>query len=89
MLLLTILAADSLNDLASLVITEYSDIPNASLAATEFPEPPITAKEASSEISYRTIKDSPQLRIEFGLPDLRKYWATKVRLYCQACSVIA
>ncbi|GAA5999333.1 uncharacterized protein JCM10292_001210 [Rhodotorula paludigena] len=74
---LVLLSNHSLDDLASLVIAEYSDIPNANLAATKFPEPPITAKEASSEISYRTIKDSPQLRIEFGLPDLRKYWATK------------
>ncbi|BGP38162.1 metalloprotease [Rhodotorula kratochvilovae] len=67
----------SLDELTSLVLAEYSDIPNANLVATEFPSPPITAKEAQTEISYRTVKDTPQLRVEFGLPDMREHWATK------------
>lgn len=73
------MTADSLDELTSLVLAEYSDVPNANLTPTEFTSPPITAKEAQTEITYRTVKDTPQLRIEFGLPDLREHWATKVR----------
>ncbi|GAA5906213.1 hypothetical protein JCM8208_000664 [Rhodotorula glutinis] len=65
--------ADSLDDLASLVVNEYSDVPNANLVSTVFPPPPT----AATEITYRTVKDTPQLRVEFGLPDLREHWATK------------
>ena len=71
--------ADPLDDLTSLVVAEYSDVPNANLTPTAFPAAPITAEQAEKEISYRTVRDTPQLRIEFGLPDLREHWATKVR----------
>lgn len=37
----------------------------------------LTPAELNTEISYRTIKDVPTLRIEFPLPDLREFWASK------------
>ncbi|GAA6048954.1 hypothetical protein JCM3770_007136 [Rhodotorula araucariae] len=74
---LTVLSNHSLDELMSLVVAEYSDIPNANLVATEFSSPPVTAKEAQTEITYRTVKDTPTLRVEFGLPDMREHWATK------------
>lgn len=30
------------------------------------------------EISYRLVKDTPQLRLEFPFPDTREWWKTKV-----------
>ncbi|GAA5908366.1 hypothetical protein JCM6882_007915 [Rhodosporidiobolus microsporus] len=78
---LVVLSNHSLDDLASMVVSEYSDVPNANLAVPDYPDPPITAKEGQTEVSYRTVKDTPQLRIEFGLPDLREQYATKPGRY--------
>ncbi|GAA5943355.1 hypothetical protein JCM3775_005906 [Rhodotorula graminis] len=74
---LVVVSNHPLDDLTSLVVAEYSDVPNANLAPTTFPSPPISATEAQTEITYRTVKDTPQLRVEFGLPDLREHWAIK------------
>ncbi|GAA5989095.1 hypothetical protein JCM10908_001155 [Rhodotorula pacifica] len=67
---LVVLSSHTLDELTALVVSEYSDVPNTGRPRPPFPAPPITASEGSTEISYRTIKDVPQLRIEFGLPDL-------------------
>lgn len=72
--------ADSLDELALLVEQEYGDVPTADRTRPRFPAPPITEEEGGREISYRTVKDSPQLRIEFGLPDLSHLSGTKVTL---------
>lgn len=68
---------DSLDELESLVTKEYSGIPNLSLAKPHF-LPPLTCEELNKSISYRTIKNSPALRIEFPWPD-DHHWQEKVR----------
>ncbi|GAA5969986.1 hypothetical protein JCM11641_000219 [Rhodosporidiobolus odoratus] len=78
---LVVISNHTLDDLAKMVVDEYSDVANSNLAPEEYLSPPISAKEGKTEISYRTVKDSPQLRIEFGLPDLRAHWATKPGRY--------
>ncbi|GAA6026785.1 hypothetical protein JCM8097_005860 [Rhodosporidiobolus ruineniae] len=74
---LVVLSNHSLDELTDMVTADYSDVPNRQYPVPEYLAPPITPREAQTEISYRTIKDAPQLRIEFGLPDLRDYHATK------------
>lgn len=69
---------ETLNELTDIVSREYSDVPNTNRQRPEFPSSPISADQASTEISYRTVKDTPQLRIEFPLPDLKSKWQTKV-----------
>ncbi|GAA5879693.1 hypothetical protein JCM8547_008957 [Rhodosporidiobolus lusitaniae] len=78
---LVVLSNHSLDELAEIVSNEYSDIPNANLHAEDYLVPPISANEAKTEVSYRTIKDTPQLRIEFGLPDLQHHYHTKPGRY--------
>lgn len=69
---------DSLDELAALVVDEYSGVADTGSPRPTFPAPPITAREDGTEISYRTIKDAPQIRIEYGLPDLTHFIDTKV-----------
>lgn len=70
---------DSLDDLVTLVAQEYSDIVDTGRPRPTFPAPPIAAREGRTEISYRTVKDTPLVRIEYGLPDLTHLSSTKVR----------
>ncbi|GAA5870391.1 hypothetical protein JCM1840_004712 [Sporobolomyces johnsonii] len=78
---LAVLSSQSLDELTDIVISEYSNIPNANHEAPVFPVSPISPAEAQTEISYRTVKNTPQLRIEFALPDLRANWPTKPGRY--------
>lgn len=71
--------ADSLDELTDLVVAEYEAIPNLNLKPNVFDAPTLSDAELGKLVSYRTVKDSPSLRIEFPLPDLSKLWATKVR----------
>ncbi|BGP22999.1 a-pheromone processing metallopeptidase ste23 [Rhodotorula toruloides] len=74
---LVVLGNQSLDELTRLVLREYSDIPNSNLEPSHFPVPPISPVVSGKQISYRTVKDTPRLRIEFGMPDLRRHWRTK------------
>ncbi|ORY54263.1 Metalloenzyme, LuxS/M16 peptidase-like protein [Leucosporidium creatinivorum] len=74
---LVILSTHTLDELTELVLAEYSDIPNLNLEHNIFDAPVLTPAELKTEISYRTIKDTPQLRIEWPLPDLRGFWSSK------------
>ncbi|GAA6006563.1 hypothetical protein JCM11491_005007 [Sporobolomyces phaffii] len=74
---LVVVSNQSLDDLTDIVTREYSDIPNSNRPRPEFPSSPISPEQASTLVSYRTVKDSPQLRIEFPLPDLKWRWQTK------------
>ncbi|GAA5835179.1 hypothetical protein JCM3766R1_006893 [Sporobolomyces carnicolor] len=78
---LVVLGNQTLNELTDIVSREYSDVPNTNRQRPEFPSSPISADQASTEISYRTVKDTPQLRIEFPLPDLKSKWQTKPGQY--------
>ncbi|GAA5919925.1 hypothetical protein JCM1841_000046 [Sporobolomyces salmonicolor] len=78
---LAVLSSQSLDELADIVISEYSNIPNVNREAPIFPVSPISPAVAQTEISYRTVKNTPQLRIEFALPDLRASWPTKPGRY--------
>ncbi|GAA5862935.1 hypothetical protein JCM3774_006692 [Rhodotorula dairenensis] len=74
---LVVLSSHSLDELAALVVREYSGVADTGRPRPTFPAPPITAREGGSEITYRTIKDTPQVRIEYGLPDLTHLIETK------------
>ncbi|GAA6001195.1 hypothetical protein JCM10207_007455 [Rhodosporidiobolus poonsookiae] len=78
---LVVLSNHSLDELTDIVIAEYSAVPNTNLTAPSFDAPPISPNEGATEISYRTVKDTPQLRIEYGLPDMRPHFATKPGRY--------
>ncbi|KAK4058714.1 metalloprotease [Microbotryomycetes sp. JL221] len=72
---LVVLSSHSLDELANIVIEEYSPVPNLDLTKNVF-ESALSDKELGRVISYRTIKDTPLLRIEFPLPDLNQYWSS-------------
>lgn len=74
---LVVLSNHSLDELVTLVAQEYSDIVDTGRPRPTFPAPPITAREGRTEISYRTVKDTPLVRIEYGLPDLTHLSSTK------------
>ncbi|GAA6060548.1 hypothetical protein JCM10212_006912 [Sporobolomyces blumeae] len=78
---LVVLGNQTLDELTDVVAREYSDIPNANRRRPEFPSSPIGSRQERTEVSYRTVKDTPQLRIEFPLPDLRAKWKTKSGRY--------
>ncbi|GAA5900202.1 uncharacterized protein JCM6883_002774 [Sporobolomyces salmoneus] len=78
---LVVVGNQSLDELTDIVLREYSDIPNSNRQRPEFPSSPITPDQASTEVSYRTVKDTPQLRVEFPLPDLKSKWQTKPGQY--------
>ncbi|GAA5998202.1 hypothetical protein JCM5350_002919 [Sporobolomyces pararoseus] len=78
---LVVLGNQPLDELTDIVIREYSDVPNSNRQVPEFPSSPISHDQASTEVSYRTVKDTPQLRIEFPLPDLKTKWKTKPGRY--------
>ncbi|KAK4699534.1 insulysin, partial [Phenoliferia sp. Uapishka_3] len=75
---LCVLSTQSLDELEDEVIRHYSAISNANLPPTNFPVPSISPSEYKTEVSYRTIKDSPELRLEFPIPDQRAFWKSKV-----------
>ncbi|GAA5882619.1 hypothetical protein JCM16303_002075 [Sporobolomyces ruberrimus] len=78
---LVVIGNQSIDELTEIVTREYSDIPNSNRQRPEFPSSPISSDQASTEVSYRTVKDTPQLRIEFPLPDLKTKWQTKPGQY--------
>ncbi|KII85853.1 hypothetical protein PLICRDRAFT_165360 [Plicaturopsis crispa FD-325 SS-3] len=68
---LVILGNQPLDELENLAITEYSDVPNSNLMPATYDVPPLTPDELMTEISFRTVKDTPQLYVEFPFPDQR------------------
>lgn len=60
-----------------MITEQYSAIPNLSLDSPVFVQP-LEAEELNREISFRTIKNVPQLRIEFPLPEQKDHWESKV-----------
>ncbi|KAM0792534.1 hypothetical protein ACM66B_005203 [Microbotryomycetes sp. NB124-2] len=72
---LVVLSSQSLDELESIVVKEYAPVPNLNLTPNTF-SPALTQQELGRLISYRTIKDVPQMRIEFPLPDLNPHWAS-------------
>ncbi|GAA5926522.1 hypothetical protein JCM10213_002375 [Rhodosporidiobolus nylandii] len=83
---LVVLSNHTLDELAQMVIKEYSDVTNTNIVPQNYTVPPLSPKEGQTEISYRVVKDTPQLRIEFGLPDLRPHYATKPGRYLSHCA---
>ncbi|GAA5931722.1 uncharacterized protein JCM15063_001550 [Sporobolomyces koalae] len=74
---LVVISNQSLDELVDVVTREYSAIPNSNRPRPEFPSSPISTEQAATEVTYRTIKDAPQLRLEFPVPDLKSKWQTK------------
>ncbi|SCV68931.1 BQ2448_1951 [Microbotryum intermedium] len=67
----------SLDQLEMMVSREYSGIPNLNAQPNIFDAPVLEEEQLKTVISYRTIKDTAQLRIEFPSPDLRAHWSSK------------
>ncbi|KAL8277256.1 hypothetical protein RQP46_010325 [Phenoliferia psychrophenolica] len=78
---LCVLSSQSLDELQDQVVQHYSPIPNLGLPPMTFPVPLISDHEFKTEISYRTIKDAPELRIEFPVPDQGALWRSKPGSY--------
>ncbi|SCZ96677.1 BZ3500_MvSof-1268-A1-R1_Chr4-4g07543 [Microbotryum saponariae] len=76
---LAVCGNQSLDDLEMMVSREYSGIPNLNAQHNIFDTPVLKEEQLKTLISYRTIKDTPQLRIEFPSPDSRAHWSSKVR----------
>lgn len=74
-------STETLDELTEIVAREYSGIPNSNRQRPDFPSSPISHKQAATQVFYRTVKDTPQLRIEFPLPDLKSKWALQVSLH--------
>jgi insulysin len=55
---------------------QYSEIPNLNLEVPSFVQP-LGPEELNQEITFRTIKNVPSLRIDFPLPELKDYWKEK------------
>ncbi|KAK4053128.1 metalloprotease [Microbotryomycetes sp. JL201] len=72
---LVVLSSHTLEELEMVVVQNYASIPNLNLDRNVFP-PALAEEQLRQMISYRTIKDTPQLRIEFPLPDLSEHWTT-------------
>ncbi|KDE02956.1 hypothetical protein MVLG_06522 [Microbotryum lychnidis-dioicae p1A1 Lamole] len=74
---LAVCGNQSLDDLEMMVSREYSGIPNLNAQHKIFDTPVLKEEKLKTLISYRTIKDTPQLRIEFPSPDSRAHWSSK------------
>ncbi|GAA5854680.1 hypothetical protein JCM5353_000824 [Sporobolomyces roseus] len=78
---LVVVGNQTLDELTDIVAREYSAIPNSNRQRPEFPSSPISSHQAATEVSYRTVKDTPQLRLEFPLADLKSKWAIQPGQY--------